>query len=135
MSGIIEKIKNIPDVRKGKGCSLAQIMNAQKKLTLTFPADYVDYLKAFGFISFYGTEWTGLNVDGYLNVVQATELERAYNPKFPADCFVLENLAIDDIFIITDEKGVVYGFQGNKKEKVADTISDYLDICCLRKRN
>ena len=88
---IVEKIKNIPKLYHLKGCTDSQIEEAQKELNLKFPAEYVEYVKAYGAISFYGTEWTGLNVEGYLNVVETTKEEKDINKDFPNDCFVLEN--------------------------------------------
>lgn len=76
---IIEKIKKIEDLDtnlKG-GASEEQIIRAEKRLELKFPEEYKDYVKKFGTISFLGNEWTGLNVDGYLNVVNMTEDEKA----------------------------------------------------------
>ncbi len=56
-------------------------------LGITFPDEFIDYVKEYGAISFYGTEWMGLNVDGYINVVDATKQERDINDDFPSDCF------------------------------------------------
>lgn len=129
---IVEKIKKIPKLYHAKGCTTSQIKEAQNALGLTFPDEYIDYVKEYGAISFYGTEWMGINVDGYLNVVDATKQERELNESFPMDCFVIENLGIDGIVTVSDEKGVIYSLQYAKKEKLCDSLSDYLDICALR---
>lgn len=129
---IVEKIKKIPKLYHAKGCTTSQIKEAQNVLGLTFPDEYIDYVKEYGAISFYGTEWMGINVDGYLNVVDATKQERELNESFPMDCFVIENLGIDGIVTVSDEKGVIYSLQYAKKEKLCDSLSDYLDICALR---
>ena len=76
---IIDKIRSIPNLCHLSGCKTNQIKAAQKKLDLEFPDEYIEYVKEYGVISFYGTEWTGLNVEGYLNVVDATESERKIN--------------------------------------------------------
>lgn len=134
MSAIIEKIKKIDKLYHAKGCTTKQIMEAQKELGLTFPDEYVDIIKEYGTISFYGTEWTGLNVDEYLNVVSVTKQEKEMNNAFPADCFVLENQGIDGLIVIANEAGQVFILQFSKIEKIHDSISSYLDECIGRKK-
>ncbi|MCR5769705.1 MAG: SMI1/KNR4 family protein [Butyrivibrio sp.] len=129
---IIDEIKKIPKLYHAKGCSISQIKDAQKSLGITFPDEYIDYVKEYGAISFYGTEWMGLNVDGYLNVVEATKQEREINDSFPIDCFVIENLGTDGIIVIVDENGIVYSFHSSKKEKICNSLVEYLQLCLER---
>lgn len=126
---IVDEIKKIPKLYHAKGCATSQIMEAQKKLDITFPEEFIDYVKKYGAISFFGTEWTGLNVEGYLNVVEATKQERNINDDFPEDCFVIENQGIDGLVTVVDEKGVVYSVQYDKKEFLCNSLSEYLSIC------
>lgn len=132
MSSIIEKIQKIENLYHAKGCTFKQIKEAQEELGITFPEDYMDIVKKYGAISFYRTEWTGLNVDDYLNVVSVTKREREINRFFPSDCFVLENQGIDGLIIICNEDGEVFSFQHSKIEKIYDSISGYLDECINR---
>ena len=131
---IVDEIKKVPKLYKAKGCTTSQIKEAQKALGLSFPEEYIDYVKEFGAISFYGTEWMGLNVDGYINVVTATKSEREMNDSFPLDCFVIENQGIDGIITVSDEKGCIYSIQYDKKEKICDSLADYLKICLNRSK-
>lgn len=133
MESIVEKIKKIDKLYHAKGCTTSQLKEAQSELGLEFPEEFIDYVKEYGVISFYGTEWTGLNVDGYLNVVEVTKQERKLNPAFPLDCFVLENQAIDGLITAVDETGKVFTIQYDKKIPLCDSISEYLDICIARK--
>ena len=130
--GIVSEIEKVPNLYKAKGCNTRQINQAQKELDIIFPEEYIDYVKRFGAISFYGTEWMGLNVDGYLNVVNATKQERKLNESFPLDCFVVENLGIDGIVTVSDEKGIIYSIQYDKKERICNSLSEYLSICLKR---
>ena len=130
----IEKINKIEKLYHTEGCSFKQIKEAQLELGITFPDEYIDIIKKYGAISFYGTEWTGLNVGGYLNVVSATKQEREMNSAFPLDCFVLENQGIDGLIVICNEKGEVFSIQYSKIEKIYSSISDYLDECIKRKK-
>lgn len=132
MSSIIEKINKIEKLYYVKGCSYKQIKDAQSELGITFPEEYVDIVREFGAISFFGTEWTGLNVDDYLNVVYVTKEEREINSSFPSDCFVLENQGIDGLIIICNEDGEVFSLQYSKIEKIHNSISEYLDECIQR---
>lgn len=133
MKGIIEKIKKIDKLYHVKGCTTSQVKEAQSELGLEFPEEFIDYVKEYGAISFYGTEWTGLNVNGYLNVVEATKQEREFNSEFPTDCFVLENQAIDGLITVANKNGNVFTVHYDKKKALCDTISEYLDICIARK--
>lgn len=126
---IVDEIKKIPNLYHAKGCTTSQIKDAQKALGITFPDEFIDYVKEYGAISFYGTEWMGLNVDGYINVVDATKQERDINDNFPSDCFVLENQGIDGIITVADEKGNVYSISYDKKELIYTSIIDYLHSC------
>ena len=132
---IVDKIKTIPNLCHLTGCKTTQIKAAQKELDLDFPDEFIDYVKEFGFISFYGTEWTGLNVEGYLNVVDATKNERKLNKGFPQGFFVLENQAIDGILILVNSKGAVYSYQnGNLPTLICKSMSEYLDICIQKNK-
>lgn len=128
---IIEKIKKIDDldIISNNGASEEQILRAEKRLELKFPEEYKNYVKEFGAISFLGNEWTGLNIDGYLNVVNMTEEERALNEFFPKKYFVIENVGVDRMLIISNEKGEIYTIQYDKIKFLCNSLSEYLDIC------
>ena len=134
MSNIITKIKGTPNLYHATGCTTRQLKEAQNELGIEFPEEYIDYVKEYGAISFYGTEWTGLNVDGYLNVVEATKQERELNSTIPVDCFVVENQGIEGIIIISDGKGLIYSLQYGNKKLLCESLLEYLEICIARKK-
>ena len=105
---LIEKISKIDDLGYIDGCSEEQIKEAEELLDLKFPNEYVDYVKKFGCIDFGATEWTGLNIAGELNTVEATLAERKYNDSFPKKHFVLNDYHIDAKKIIVNEAGEVF---------------------------
>lgn len=129
MANIVEKIKSIPDVYAIDGCTTKQIKEAQDSLDLIFPDEFVAYVEAFGCIDFGSTEWTGLNISGRLNTVDATIQEKNVNADFPKGFFVLEDLGIDAQKIIVNERGEVYLLQYEKKSLLCKSISAYLDMC------
>lgn len=133
MEAIINKIGKIEKLFHARGCTEEQISEAESTLGFSFPEEYVSYVREYGAISFFATEWTGLNVGGRINVVSATQQEREFNQDFPKDCFVLENQGIDGIITAADTDGKVYSIQYEKKSLICDSISEYLDQCIARK--
>ena len=133
MSEIVKMIEQIQNLYKLKKCTLNDVEDAQNKLGLKFSKEYVDYVTNFGVISFYGTEWTGLNVNGYLNVVEATMSEREIHKNFPEDCFVVENLQMEGAVIISDEKGKIYNYFNDEKNLICESLIEYLKKCLSRK--
>lgn len=129
MLTIVDKLKNITDLCAIKGCSITQVKEAEKELGLIFPDEFVDYVMEFGCIDFGSTEWTGLNIEGRLNTVYATNKEKSINSDFPKGFFVLEDLAIDAKKIIVNEKGEVYLLQYKEISYICKSISEYLDLC------
>lgn len=84
---IIQRIENIDGLRFVGGCSEEQLAQAEKALGIKFPTEYVLYVREYGCIGFGQAEWTGLNVKGRLNVVDATKREKELNKTFPEKCF------------------------------------------------
>ena len=129
MNKLIEKINTIKGLRKGKGCKTSQIEEAQKELDITFPEEFIDYVKNYGCIDFGSVEWTGLNINGYLNTVTATKEEADNNPKFPKKHFVLHDLGIDSKKVIVGEDGKVFLIQNSTIVPVCNSILEYLELC------
>lgn len=132
MSKVIDMVNSIKGVRYIGGCSEGDIQRAEKLLRLKFPNEYREYMLEFGSITFKGVELTGLNITGHLNVVDATLQERKFNPDFPKNIFIIENLGIDSIFIVGDEKGSIYKLQYDKMNKISSSFTEYLQRCKYR---
>lgn len=126
---IVDIIKRIPDLSAIEGCTEHQVLDAQNELQLIFPTEYVSYVREFGCIDFGSTEWTGLNIQGRLNTVDATRQEMSVNPNFPKGYFVLENLGIDAKKTIVNEKGEVYLLQYDNITPLAKSLTEYLEMC------
>ncbi len=134
VSNIVNKLNGVPNLLHLEGCVTSQIKEAQKVLNLEFPLEYIEYVKMFGVVSFYATEWTGLNVEGALNVVDATIRERQLDRTFPQKYFVLENVGIDGILTLMDESGKIYSYQCGNKALLCNSLEEYLDICLARNK-
>lgn len=129
MANIVNMMKGIPNLFGMKGCSDEQITEAEKKLDMKLPQEYVEYVREYGCIDFGSTEWTGLNIDGRLNTVTATMQEKSVNSAFPKGYFVLEDVGIDAQKIIVNEEGKVFILQYEKITALFDSIAEYLDSC------
>lgn len=132
MSEIVKKILQVPNLYKLQKCSESEVLKAQEILNVKFSAEYVDYVTNFGAISFFGTEWTGLNVEGYLNVVEETLFEREIHKNFPKDCYVVENLQMEGAVVISDAEGRIYNYFNDEKVLICDSLTEYLRECLSR---
>lgn len=132
MSAVIELISKIDGLKSVGGCTKEQIDDAQSKLSLVFPEEYKEYLEKYGVIRFKGVELCGLNIDGYLNVVEATEQEKQVNKEFPAKMFVIEDLGVDARLIVGDEKGNIYLLQRDRKKLICSSFAEYVEKCQYR---
>ncbi|MDT9490633.1 SMI1/KNR4 family protein [Streptococcus mutans] len=133
MTVLSDKINSIPNLYKTQPASEEQIINAESRLGLQFSDDFKEYLKKFGSISFYGTEWMGLNTDEFCDVILTTLEARQLYDNFPNDKFIVEDLHIDDIIIISDSEGNTYQWQGGTVEKVYNSLLGYLEACIEKK--
>lgn len=134
MCNIVEKLNMVPGLLHLTGCNTSQVKAAQKALNIVFPDEYIEYVKGFGAVGFYGTEWTGLGMEGSLNVVEATQQERRIDKSFPANAFVVENIGIDGQLTLMDESGKIYAYQRGVKKLLCNSLMEYLDLCIARKK-
>ena len=132
MSKVVDIISGISGIQSVGACSVKELEDAQEKLGLQFPEEYKAYLLNYGAIRFNGIELCGLNINGYLNVVEATEQEKSVNKSFPGNMFVIEDLGIDAKIIIGDEKGNIYLLQHDKKRLICLSFAEYLEKCKYR---
>ena len=134
IKNVTNELKKISDLVYTKGASNEQIVEAENKLLLEFPADFIEYLKGFGLVTFYGVEWQGLNGPDYLNVVTSTLDARETYPDFPVNMFILEDLGFDGLLILFDTKCSVYEWQYGSCKKIYPSIVEYLEECLEREK-
>ena len=132
MSRIVELINSIEKVKSIGGANASQITEAENALGVSFPADYREYLENFGAARFNGIELCGLNITGYMNVVEATMQEKSVNDKFPKGMYVIEDLGVDARLIIGDSAGNVYLLQRDRKKLICSSFTEYVEKCKLR---
>lgn len=127
MSSIVNVISSMKSFRARKPVDCNQIKEAEENLKLNFSTEYKEYLLAFGQVSIYGHEFTGICTSPRLNVVRITLEERINNPLIPHDLYVIEQIHIDDIVIWQNGSGEVYQSSINSNiKKIANSLSDFL---------
>lgn len=127
MTNFVEKLKDSRSFYSGKGVSLEAIKLAEEKLCLQFSDEYKKYLLLYGIASIYGHEFTGLGVNGSLNVIDATNYERSKNSGVPSDYYVVEELHIDDIVIWQNHSGDVFqSYADGTWEKKSRSLYDFI---------
>ena len=128
MKDIIQIISNLEDMRFIKRASMKQIIEAEKKLGVSFADDYTKYVEKYGVISARGIELTGVTTHERLSVVSVTKKERNMNSNIPANMYVIENIAIDGIIALQDETGKVYTITPNGTPKLSyNSLSEYVE--------
>jgi len=125
MNDIITTIKKLENLVSLRGASTDAIKAAEKKLNLSFAADYSAYLKEFGLISAKHIEITGITESKRLNVVDVTLTERQRN-NLPHDMYVIDNTGIEGILMLQNSKGEIFEFQNGTAKKVYADLAGYL---------
>lgn len=111
----------------GKGISNEQISQAEQNLGLSFSEEYREYLSLYGIAAFDGHELTGITKSNRLDVVSTTIEARKRYPDLPSDLYVVESTGIEELIILQNTDGEVFGCAPNYRlEKICDSLSDYI---------
>jgi hypothetical protein len=124
MSKLLDGVKS--KVFSLNGVNADAVMEAEKKLGLHFSEEFRNYLMEYGAASFGSHEFMGLGGDAYLDVVGETLRERNNNEKFPKNCYIVENLGIDGIFILQDEEGKVFEWSDAGVKLIYHSLEEYV---------
>lgn len=127
-------MNEIEKALQGKRCframgavSQPKIDEAEEELSIRFADDYRQYLLAFGEVSYYGHELTGVCPYPRLSVVNVTNELRELFPDVPSDWYVIEETNIDGIVIWQSSDGAVYQAVPNMQpSKIAESLLDYI---------
>jgi len=129
MSKLFDNVKK--PVYSMKGADVQAVIAAEDKLGLRFSDEYRNYLMDYGVVSCGSHEFMGLGGDAYLDVVKETLDERKRNPRFPRNCYLIENLGIDGILLAQDSDGIVYEINVQGVKKVYGSLKEYVEsISC-----
>lgn len=127
MNDIIElMLQKKPFISSG-ALTEQQISEAESKLNVKFAKDYKKYLSAFGTVSYYGHELTGIcDVDTSINVVEVTLEERNRFANIPRGWYVIEQTHMDGIVFWQDEQGCIYKVTSLEIIKMYDSLREYI---------
>lgn len=123
----IKKISDTQKLYKTIGASNELILEAERQLNLNFSKEYKEYLSTYGAISFGSTEFTGLNIESYANVVSVTLKEKQRYDNFPEGCIVLENVGIDGILMLHHENGKVFAWTSKDVGDSYKSLAEYIN--------
>lgn len=124
---ILEIIKSLKDVRSLGGANETQILEAESLIGLEFSDEFKEYIKEYGAVSAYGLELCGVCDSKRLDAARVTLEERELNKNLPNDMYVVENLGMDGVLILQNEKGEVFEISPNAKpKKIYNSLADYL---------
>lgn len=127
MSQIVGVIQSLQSYRRAAKSTKADIVDAEISLRLSFSDEYKEYLEAFGAVSAFGIELTGLISVEYRNVVSVTKEEWMLNPKIPHTMYVIENTCVDGIIIWQDTNGLIYqSSPASEPRQIALSLADYI---------
>ena len=121
---IIEGLKNMRSLGRA---SEVQILQAENLIGIKFADEFKEYIKEYGAVSAYGLELLGVSKSKRLDAASVTLEERELNENFPNDMYVVENLGIDGVLILQNERGEVFEISPNAKpKKIYNSLADYL---------
>lgn len=129
MNGLRSLLEQKKFLYIGEPATLDSIRMAEQSLNLVFADDYVDYLKEFGYVSYYGHELTGIVPDklNMISVVKITEENLEIHPQVPRDFYVIEELHIDDMIVWQNQEGEIYLTRGlSEPILIGKSLLDYI---------
>ena len=129
MKDIISIIESIPNCYTGKKVSKEMIDKAEKQLDLKFSNSYKLFLEEYGSVSFSDIELAGLSTDVDNDVVNLTNRLRKIDNKIGKDYYVIENVGIDKVMMLSNSKDEVFMYHNGKIVKKHDSFEDYLKSC------
>ena len=123
----LEMIRDNNLFKMAKPAEQEEINDAERKLGLSFAADYKSFLSTVGACICFGHEIKGITDNPNLDVISSTE--EAWNQMnlIPHSWYVIEDTHIDGIVILQDKNGVVYQMAPEMMPmKIAYNLESYL---------
>ena len=95
---------------------MAQVTEAEHKLSRKFAPAYVDFLTKYGCVSVASLELIGLGGPKHLDVVNNTLELIAVDRHFPKNAVAIENVGIDGVYMLIDDTGRVFQYPNGKSQ-------------------
>lgn len=126
---IIDVLNSKEEVFCGKGVSVKEVLDAEKKLSVNFSSEYREYLEKMAIVAYEGHELTGLSKTNRTNVIIVTQRLRT-ECLHEEGWYVIEDTNIDQIVIWQDEDGKIYRTIGKAQPVlIADSLAQYVISC------
>lgn len=128
MKDIIEILKNKNGFDSFGKTNNNEIKDAEKCLNLKFAEEFKKYLIEFGVAEIDGHEFTGIFNSKRLNVVDVTKRIKDKSNDISDNMYVIEELNIDNIIILQDDKGTIFESTLNgKPKKIFNSFVEYVE--------
>ncbi len=103
------------------------VQKAEFDLGLSFSEEFKEYVLAYGVITAYRVEITGICSSKRLNVVDVTKAEREMNPYIPMDMYVIESTGYEGVIILQNAQGEIFSLVPHGvPKKIFESLADYL---------
>lgn len=127
MNQTVEQIRLLNRFRCSNPVPEDAIAAAEQQLQSAFAPDYRASVAAFGRVTCFGHELTGISDAKRLDVVEVTERHRTESKAVPSTWYVIEELHIDDVCAWQSPQGDIYLVRPYAEPNhVADALLDYL---------
>ena len=113
-------------IESSGGVEKTIIEAAENELGFKFSDDFIEYLNVYGTVELNGSELFGLGVDGYRNIVRATNKEKSLSENFPSKCVVIYNMGINNLLILLGEDGCIYEYTPRSINKIYNSFSQWV---------
>ena len=114
------------DIESTGGVKEDVINKAIADIGVEFSAEFYDYLLNYGTVEFNGNELFGLGVNGYCNIVNATNKEKALSARFPDGYCVIYNIGVDSVLILLGSDGCIYEYTPQHISKIYDSFNAWI---------
>ena len=114
------------DTKTTGGVNKDVVISAEAELGVKFSDDFVEYLVNYGTVELNGNKLFGLGVNGYRNIVRATNKEKSLSENFPQNFVVIYNLGINSVLILLGNDGCVYEYTPQSMKKIFDNFNQWI---------
>lgn len=112
---IAENILSMPGVKSGTPVTDKEIAEAEKKLGVSLPKDYIIFLKQYGGLTLNYMEVYGIK--GNPSSVNMTLAERKHDETIPKTHIVISDVGNGDIYCLTKKGNIVLRYHETHEEK------------------
>lgn len=123
---VIYSLAQTDKLYSGDGSDASAIEAAKEALCVEFSEDFVEYVQKFGSILVRDIELCAIVDNEYSTVAQTKKMRKNFED-FPIDCYVIENIGIDNIVMVQNAEGRVFQYKPEHGLTLAgNSLSDYL---------